>query len=324
MTHQVSSDDAIRTQGLSKTYGQIQALRDVSFSVPKGTVFGILGPNGAGKTTLLRILTTITRPDSGDAWIEGYDILSQVAAVRQLIGVVAQENHFDRYLSIWHNLTLHAQMHGLARPDYEQRITALLQKVGLYDRRFSLPDQLSGGMQRRIALIRALIHQPKILFLDEPTTGLDPQARLEIWRTIEQFKRSATVILTTHYMEEADRLSDRILMLHHGQVVAEGTPQALKLTLSPTDCYELVLKTPKAKVYAETLTHASRQEGSKLRHIQVFNDHRLEFEITAPEGLQEILAQVASQDLLRLGQVEAELEDVFLSIASSKATEGKL
>ena len=309
---------AIEVNQISKSFGRIQALRSVSFNVPKESVFCILGPNGAGKTTLFRILTTVTHSDSGHAKIEGFDIQSDVLQVRQRIGVVSQENHFDRYLTIWHNLTLHAQMHGLPPQVYEPRIKSLLEKIGLYDRRFSLAEELSGGQQRRVALIRALIHSPQILFLDEPTTGLDPEARIEIWKTIEAFKRTATVILTTHYMDEADRLSDRILMLHHGQVVTEGSAQELKLRISPLDQFELLLKTPKADVYQGILhTIPSRRGDSQaLQKISKTSSHRLAFETAEPEALQDIISAISPEDFLRIGQIEANLEEVFLSIAA--------
>ncbi len=307
---------AIEALQITKNYGKIQALKGVSFTVETGSVFSILGPNGAGKTTLLKILTTISNPDTGKAFIEGFNILTQTLEVRQRIGIVSQDNHFDRYLSIWHNLTLHAQMHGLPKKEYEHRITALLKQVDLYDRRFSLADDLSGGMQRRVSLIRALIHNPRVLFLDEPTTGLDPQARAEIWEMIENLKQTATIILTTHYMEEADRLSDRILLLNQGQGVGIGTPRELKLALTPSNKYELALGVPKAKDYATVL----QQVINPLTDVPVFeeiiplNDFTLEFQTAKPENLKEVLRHIDPSDLIRLGKLEANLEDVFLSI----------
>jgi ABC-2 type transport system ATP-binding protein len=318
LTMNQKSPSAIEVNQISKSFGRIQALRSVSFTVPQESVFCILGPNGAGKTTLLRILTTVTNPDSGQAKIEGFDIQTDVLQVRQRIGVVSQENRFDRYLSIWHNLTLHAQMHGMSPQVYEPRIKSFLEKIGLYERRFSLAEELSGGQQRRVALIRALIHSPKILFLDEPTTGLDPEARIEIWKTIEAFKQTATVILTTHYMDEADRLSDRILMLHHGSVVAEGSAQELKSRISPLDQFELLLKTPKAETYQTVLQAIPSHRGNAtaLQKVSVASSHRLAFETAEPEVLKEVISVIAPEDFLRIGQIEANLEEVFLSIAA--------
>lgn len=309
-----TSAHAIVVQDISKSFGEIQALSGVSFVVPRGTVFCLLGPNGAGKTTLLRILTTVTRPNGGSAWVEGFNIQAEALEARKCFGVVAQENRFDRYLNIWENLMLHARMHDLARPEAEARITALLNQVDLYHRRFSLADDLSGGMQRRIALVRALIHQPKVLFLDEPTTGLDPEARLEIWHAIEGIKSVGTVILTTHYMEEADRLSDRILMLHHGQVVMEGTPRELKQQVSPLDKYELALSTPTA---AECLAVLKTLSG--VYHPEMKDAYCLMFGVDSPAALQQVMNTLDPTNFQRLGRVEADLEDVFLAVATAHA-----
>lgn len=306
----------ITVAGISKQYGNIHALDDVGFVVPRASVFCILGPNGAGKTTLLKILTTVTRPDKGTAQIEGFNILTDALAVRGQIGVVAQENRFDHYLSVWNNLILHAQLHGMPAKVYEPRIRQLLEQVDLYDRRNNLLDELSGGMQRRISLIRALIHQPKVLFLDEPTTGLDPQARLEIWHTIEAFKQSATVILTTHYMEEADRLSDDILMLHHGKVVAAGTAKTLKQAISPINDYELILNAPKAHQYSEIL-NACLPTQTQSGQTEALSDYELRLHLQDPGALRRILETIDPRDIVRFGRIEANLEDVFLAIAAS-------
>ncbi len=307
---------AIDVKNLSKFYkspaGIVQALDHVSFQVSQGSVYSILGPNGAGKTTLLRILTTMTRPNQGTALIEGYDIQTQALEVRQQIGIVAQENHFDKYLSVWHNLTLHAQMHGMTKAEFEPRITDLLKRVNLYHRRFDYAEQFSGGMQRRVALIRALIHSPKVLFLDEPTTGLDPEARREIWEIIRQCKASTTVILTTHYMEEADTLSDDILILNHGRVVMTGTPTALKRAISPEDIYLLKLKGPKAAGYFEKL------QGLGVTHMEKVAEDTLRFRLQDAQQLKQVITAVDLQDLLQIGAAEANLEAVYLSVASEK------
>ena len=309
---------AVKVEGIVKRYKSVEALKGVSFQIPGNSVFCILGPNGAGKTTLLKILTTITRPDAGTAFIEGFNIITDVLQVRQQIGVVAQDNHFDQYLTVWHNLTLHAQMHGIPKATYEARITELLKRVELYDRRFALLDQLSGGMQRRIALIRALIHQPKVLFLDEPTTGLDPEARIEIWKMIELFKQSATVILTTHYMDEADRLSDTILMMNQGSIVAQGTAAELKHQMSPLQKFEIVFFEPKAAAYFEKLQAELRQmaDYGGISQLEIGNTQTLTFQLSSPDRLAGILTLVAPEDLLRIGRKEVDLEDVFLSISS--------
>jgi ABC-2 type transport system ATP-binding protein len=309
---QAAADIAIEARQLKKQFkgrgDAVQALNGVSFSVPREKVFAILGPNGAGKTTLLRILTTVMRPSSGQAWIEGFEIGRQNIQIRQLIGIVAQDNYFDRYLTVWQNLALHAQMHGMEKPLYEPRIRELLEKVELYERRNDFMENFSGGMQRRVALIRALIHQPKILFLDEPTTGLDPSARREIWETIQELKHRTTVILTTHYMEEADRLSDRIMILNHGEVVMTGTAQELKQRISPPETYELFLNTPTAALYGQKL-------ASWIRDPEVADPNLLRFRLNHPDLLSTLVAQIAPEDLKSIGLAQADLETVYLTAA---------
>lgn len=303
---------AIRVEGVVKSFrgsdGPVKALKGLDFSIPKDKVFAILGPNGAGKTTLLRVLTTIMKPTAGRAWIYGLEVGRQNTQIRQLIGIVAQDNYFDRYLNVWQNLVLHAQMHGMEKPVYEQRIQALLEQVGLYERRFDSLDHFSGGMQRRVALIRALIHRPKLLFLDEPSTGLDPAARLEIWDIIQQLKQETTVILTTHYMEEADRLSDEIMILNYGEIMMRGTPAELKSRISPPNVYELFLNGPKAQEYQQKLL-------PWISQVEVLDENGLRFQVNAMQDLNALLAAIEPLDLRSIGLAQADLETVYLSVA---------
>jgi ABC-2 type transport system ATP-binding protein len=317
MTHQdMTTVDparaAIVTEALTKRFksaeGTVQALAGVSFTVERERIFTILGPNGAGKTTLLRILTTMMRPTTGTAWIEGFEIGRQNINIRNLIGIVAQDNHFDKYLSVWQNLVLHAQMHGMEEADYTRRINELLERVGLNERRNDCLDDFSGGMQRRVALIRALIHEPKLLFMDEPTTGLDPAARREIWDTLQDLKRRTTVILTTHYMEEADRLSDHILILNRGQVTMSGTANELKSLLSPPGIYELHLTRPDAAGYL-------RQLAPLIHDATLIGEDGLCFQLNQPDNLAEIVRQIPPAELKSLGLAQADLETVYLSVA---------
>lgn len=314
---QATTANALEVENIRKRFGKgknaIQAVAGISFRVPRESVYCILGPNGAGKTTLLRILTTLMRPDEGTARIEGFDIIHQSIQVRSLIGVVNQENQFVRYLSVWQNLMLHAEMHGMPKQEAEAEITRLLKKVDLYHRRMDSSDTFSGGMKRRISVIRALIHRPKVLFLDEPTTGLDPKARREVWDTIQEFKKSATIILTTHYMEEADYLSDNILMINHGRKVMEGTARELKRAISPRNLYELELATPKAQEYQSFL--ASHQ----AKDIEILNNHLLRFHLKDPAALGKITPKIPPEDFYRLGHVEEDLETVYLTVASQQA-----
>ncbi len=221
----------ITIEGLRKTYstpkGQITAIDNVSFSIKRGSVFGLLGPNGAGKTTIIKILTTLSKPDSGKCIIEGFDINSNPIEIKKRIGVVPQENNLDRELTAWENLLIYGMLHKV--DNLEKKIQNLLSMVGLWDRRDSLVNHFSGGMQRRLLLARALLPQPSILFLDEPTIGLDPQIRRQMWDMIRKTKiEGRTVIITTHYIEEAEALCDTIGILSKGRLIAIDTPDNLK------------------------------------------------------------------------------------------------
>lgn len=312
MSQAEKADVAIRAQGLVKQFqshgGAFRALNGVSFDVARDKVFCILGPNGAGKTTLLRTLTTLMRPTEGTAFVEGFEIGRQNIEIRSLIGVVAQDNHFDKYLTLWQNLTLHARMQGMEKPAYEKRISELLEKVDLYKRRDDFLEEFSGGMQRRAALIRALIHEPKILFLDEPTTGLDPGARIEIWETIQKLKQHTTVILTTHYMEEADRLSDRIMILNRGEIVMTGTPDELKRKMSPPATWELHFNRLCAEEFKDKLSRY-------MHDVHVQDKNALCFKLNAPDDLFKIVEAVGPHDLQSIGLAQADLETVYLTVA---------
>lgn len=313
---------AIAVRDLRKTFkagkpNQVLALQGVALDVAQGSVYSILGPNGAGKTTLLRILTTVMSADSGSASICGYDIAKQPGAVRQLIGIVSQENNFDKYLTIWHNLVVHAELHGMTREDYTPRIEELLKMVGLYERRNDYAEHFSGGMQRRVALIRALIHYPQVLFLDEPTTGLDPKARREIWRIIEQLKHthSTTVILTTHYMEEADVLSDGLMMMNHGRVVMTGTPDELKKKISPENTFDMRFHSSKATHYA---THLKE---NAVGEPEVLTNCHLRLKLNDDKTLQDVLAIVDWQDIVAVSETEVDLETVYLTLSEGQPLE---
>jgi ABC-2 type transport system ATP-binding protein len=224
---------AIEATDLSKTYpGDVQALDRLSFSVEDGTVFGLLGPNGAGKSTTVKILTTLSRPDSGTARVGGFGVLDDPARVREAIGVVAQKSGADIQATGRENLRLQGQVHRLGGRDLERRVDTLLDQFKLADAGDRLVRTYSGGMQRRLDVALALVHDPRVLFLDEPTTGLDPEVRAEMWDEIGRLTGAGTtVLLTTHYLEEADRLASRLAIVDRGKVVAEGTPDELKREL---------------------------------------------------------------------------------------------
>jgi ABC-2 type transport system ATP-binding protein len=228
-----TSVHAIEAEGLVKAYGDVQALAGLSLAVPAGTIFGLLGPNGAGKSTTVRILTTLSRPDAGAARVAGHDVLADPAAVRRAIGSVGQRSGVDLEATGAENLILQGQVHGMRGRELAGRVAELLDQFGLTDASGRLVKTYSGGMQRRLDIAMALVHRPQVLFLDEPTTGLDPEVRAEMWREIERLTRDEglSILLTTHYLEEADRLASELAIVDRGRVVAGGTPEQLKAEL---------------------------------------------------------------------------------------------
>ncbi|NKQ54013.1 ATP-binding cassette domain-containing protein [Amycolatopsis sp. K13G38] len=230
---------AVEAEQLSKGFGQVLAVDDVSFAVPEGEVFAFLGPNGAGKSTTINMLCTLARPTSGTARVAGFDILEDPKAVRGHIGLVFQENTLDEQLTAEENLRFHAVLYRVPRAERDARIDRVLALVGLADRKRDLVSAFSGGMVRRLEVARALLHAPRVLFLDEPTIGLDPQTRSLLWTDILRLRDEAgiTVFLTTHYMDEAE-YADRIAIIDHGRIVALDTPDKLKAVVG-ADTVEL-------------------------------------------------------------------------------------
>src|SRR4051812_2534100 len=220
---------AIEVRDLKKSFGDVEAVRGVSFAVAPGEVFGFLGPNGAGKTTTINMLCTLARPTSGAAFVAGYDSVSERDDVRRHIGLVFQDQTLDGYLTAEQNLRLHAELYGIDARVIPERMRQMLEMVDLWDRRDQLVQTYSGGMRRRLEIARGLMHSPRVLFLDEPTIGLDPQTRSSIWDYIRALKEAegTTIFMTTHYMDEAE-LCDRIAIMDQGQIVALDTPAALK------------------------------------------------------------------------------------------------
>ena len=215
---------------LTKNFGDFCAVDHVSFSVPKGIIFGFLGPNGAGKTTTIKMLTTTLKPSAGIMSVDGHDPVLDQNAVRRTFGIVFQDPSLDDELTAFENMELHGVLYGVASPKRRERIEMLLKFLGLWDRQGDFVKHFSGGMKRRLEIARALLHEPKILFLDEPTLGLDPQTRNHIWNYIKKLReeQNVTVFFTTHYMEEADRVADELVVIDHGKIVAEGSPKSLK------------------------------------------------------------------------------------------------
>jgi ABC-2 type transport system ATP-binding protein len=231
---------AIVVEHAVKEYGAITAVNDVSFTVAKGETLGLLGPNGAGKSTLIRMMTTLVPITSGRVLVAGHDVSKDPDRARLSIGVIPQAMTTDTDLSVEENLDIYAKLYGVAREERKRAIAELLELVHLSDRRKSLVGTLSGGMRRRVELARGLVHHPAILFLDEPTTGLDPVSRADVWEMITRLRqaRGLTVLITTHYMDEADRLCDRIAIVDKGRLVALDTPRALKAAVPGASAIE--------------------------------------------------------------------------------------
>jgi ABC-2 type transport system ATP-binding protein len=223
---------AITLRGLTKTYGDVEAVKGIDLDVAPGETFGFLGPNGAGKSTTIGMLCTLVTPTSGQARVAGMDVRSERDSVRRNIGLVFQDSTLDGYLSAEANLRLHAELYGVPRPTVPDRIRQMLDMVGLWERRKSKVSTFSGGMKRRLEIARGLLHSPVVLFLDEPTVGLDPQTRSSIWSYINELRHAegTTIFMTTHYMDEAE-FCDRIAIMDHGSIVALGTPEDLKASV---------------------------------------------------------------------------------------------
>jgi len=219
----------IEIKGLTKRFGKFTAVDNIDMTVSEGEIFGFLGPNGAGKSTVLRILTTLSKPSDGKVLIDNYDVVKNPLAVKEQIGVVQQTVSFDRDLSLWDNMEMHARMHGFRGKEAKEVVRKSLEYAGLLEFANILSNDLSGGMRRIAQIVRALMHNPKIIFLDEPTTSLDAQTRRKIWSRIRLMReQGSTVILTTHYIEEAEALCDRVAIIHKGKIIVVGTPFELR------------------------------------------------------------------------------------------------
>ncbi|HYM40801.1 MAG TPA: ATP-binding cassette domain-containing protein [Thermoplasmata archaeon] len=292
----------VDVQRLRKDYGDFTAVDDVSFRIEEGEVFGLLGPNGAGKTTTLHMLATLLRPTSGTATVNGHDIVREPGQVRKSIGMVFQEPSSDDLLTGYENLKMHALLYGIPASERGTRIREVLALVDLTDRKDEQVRHYSGGMRRRLEIARGLMHNPRVLFLDEPTLGLDPQTRTHIWEYLERLVREQriSVIVTTHYMEEADRLCDRIAIVDRGKIVVLDSPESLKRALGG-DIIRLEMQNPDAAAL-EALPHVKKVEIQGKTASLTVEDAR--------SHIQEILARVGKVDSVELHPPS--LEDVFL------------
>lgn len=313
----ISTNEAILVEGLYKSYGNLNVLENISFSASKGMVLGVLGPNGAGKTTTVKILTTLLKPDRGQVWVNGHNVSRHPHQVRSSIGLTGQYAAVDEYLSGRENLEMMGRLYRLTRKDSRQRATQLLEEFSLADAADRWVNTYSGGMRRRLDLAISLIAQPRILFLDEPTTGLDPRSRLNLWKLIKQLaKTEVTIFLTTQHMEEADRLADNILVIDKGKVIAEGTPAHLKSQIG-NDRLELT--------FASEDDLAKAQQVMQPREVHLIEDS-LRLSVVLAAGVHEmkkVLDQLEEHQLRvkHLSLHQPTLDDVFLTLTGHKANE---
>ncbi|MGD0995146.1 MAG: ATP-binding cassette domain-containing protein [Candidatus Bathyarchaeia archaeon] len=300
--------NVIETSQLTRKFGSFTAVDRLNITVESGEIFGLLGPNGAGKTTSISMLCTLLKPSSGTAKVNGFDIVKEAMQVRKSIGIVFQDPSVDDRMTGRENLLMHANLYGVPTSEQNDRINSVLKLVELDERADDLTRTYSGGMRRRLELARGLIHYPKVLFLDEPTIGLDPQTRDHVWRYIRDLKEAhdITVVLTTHYMDEADRLSDRIAIMDYGKIIALDTSSKLKETL------EGDVITVKADNLEALLSIITEKMG--LQKAQIVDD-ALEITVQNGKSLLPRIVDTATQNKIYVESIrlrEPNLEDVFL------------
>ena len=316
---------AIRTEGLRKTYkssrGDVEAVRGIDLDVPQGEFFGLLGPNGAGKSTTIGMLTTLVAPTGGRAWVAGRDVVKNPVAVKRRIGVVTQNNTLDMQLTVQENLEFRSRFFGLSLGAASKRAVQLIDAFGLSDRRTAMADQLSGGQARRLMIARALVHQPDVLFLDEPTAGLDPQTRVNLWDILKVLHdQGQTILLTTHYMEEAEALCDRIAVVDHGKVLAEGSLDKLLADSGAQTIVTVRYEEPVPDGLAERVGLTERPGVTKVEadgdQLRVFS--------ADPEGLLGDLVSIGAANGLHVrdaSQAKPSLETAFLALTGREYRE---
>ncbi len=305
------TDSMIRAEGLKKRYGSTVALDGVDLDVPTGSILGVLGPNGAGKTTAVRILTTLSEPDGGSAWVAGHDVVREAQAVQRSIGVTAQDATVDGLLTGRQNLIMVGRLSGLRRAEARARASELLEQFDLTDASDRVLKGYSGGMRRRLDLAAGLVTRPPVLFLDEPTTGLDPTSRVRMWDVIRGLVgEGVTLLLTTQYLDEADELADRIVVIDHGRVIAEGTAAELKAATGGARL-EVTLSHPSAKAPAALEPYVS---GT----VHVSHDgRRLRAPVRSESGLATTVVRALDTAGISVDDVEVHqpsLDDVFFSL----------
>ena len=312
------SEPAVLVDGLVKRYGEVEAVRGIGFEVAPGETFGFLGPNGAGKSTTNKILCTLAAPTSGTARVAGYDVVKNRDTVRRNIGLVFQDPTLDSYLTGEQNLRFHADLYGVPRQQLAPRMRQVLEMVGLWDRRQSVVATYSGGMKRRLEIARGLLHAPRVLVLDEPTVGLDPQTRSSIWEYINDLKQreDITIFLTTHYMDEAENC-DRIAIIDHGKIVAIDTPENLKASVGKD---RVQIRTADDQTAIAELKERFELEAA-------IHDGMVTFNVESGEQFVPRLFEGLSQQIKAVSVSRPSLDDVFMSytgktIRDAEATAG--
>jgi ABC-2 type transport system ATP-binding protein len=296
---------AITVEHIFKRYGDFEAVKDVSFSVADGEIFGLLGPNGAGKSTLIRMMTTLIPVTSGRAIVEGHDVAKEPDSVRRRIGVIPQALTSDPDLTVEENLSIYAKLYSVPRAERQKNIADVLEAVDLTKWRGAQVKTLSGGMRRRVEIARGLVHNPHIFFLDEPTTGLDPVSRIAVWEMLDNLRatRNLTILLTTHYMEEADKLCDRIAIVDHGKLVALGTPQELKRSV------------PGANVVEVHFDRETAEWQARLEKLDGVTSVQAE-----SAGFYRVLTSSGSKTTMQLVELAAQLGETLTSLSVQNTT----
>ncbi len=312
------SQFAIETRDLTKRFGHLAAVDKVNIKVEPGEIFGLLGPNGAGKSTIISMLCTILRPTSGTALVNGYDIIRQASLVRKSIGIVFQDPSIDDRLTGRENLETHADLYGVPPSEKKSQIDKVLELVELSDRSHEFVRNYSSGMRRRLEIARSLVHMPKVLFLDEPTIGLDPQSRDHIWSYIRELLSSEdiTIILTTHYMEEADKLCSRVAIIDHGNIVALDKPVTLKEELGGET---IAIRTQNNQLYLEKIREAG------IVNSAVIAGDEVKLTVDNAHTVLSHVVEVASRNGIKIDSIslqEPQLDDVFLHYTGRGLREG--
>jgi ABC-2 type transport system ATP-binding protein len=314
MTNRVATAEAITVNGLAKNYGDVKAVDEITFEVKQGEVFGFLGPNGAGKSTTIGMLCTLVKPTAGDATVAGFDVRRERDDVRRSIGLVFQDSTLDGYLSAAQNLGFHAELYGVPKALVPERMRSVLEMVGLWERREAQVQTFSGGMKRRLEIARGLLHLPKVLFLDEPTIGLDPQTRSSIWAHIREIKsrEDVTIFMTTHYMDEAE-YCDRIAIIDNGKIVALDTPAALKASVGKD---RIQIQTPDNDAAITVLKEKFDLEGK-------VNEGAVTFGVTNGETFVPKLFAQLGVPINSVSVSRPSLDDVFMSYTGTTIREAE-